>query len=136
MLIAVLSQKGVVCKSTTTVQLADLDLQQTSIVWLAAADGFSIPCRAIPSDSDSVLVQLPPLLEGGAVLVVDGPAGLCGATRAVMLADVVLTTVQPAGADLRSAVEVLQLISQARRFRGGGPMPSCTCTAPQRELCC
>jgi len=68
LLIAVLSQKGVVCKSTTTVHLADLDLQQTSIVWLAAADGFSIPCRAIPSDSDSVLVQLPPLLEGGRVV--------------------------------------------------------------------
>ena len=65
MLIAVLSQKGVVCKSTTTVHLADLDLQQTSIVWLAAADGFSIPCRAIPSDSDSVLVQLPPLVRRG-----------------------------------------------------------------------
>jgi hypothetical protein len=91
------------------------------------------PSRLIPI---RCWCSCPPLFEGGAVLLVDGPAGLCGATRAVMLADVVLTTVQPAGADLRSAVEVLQLISQARRIRGGGPMPSCTCTAPQRELCC
>ena len=134
MLIAVLNQKGGVGKSTTavhlarwlqlqgrSVHLADLDPQQTSGAWLAAADGFAIPCSAIPPDSDSVLEQLPPLLEGGAV-VVDGPAGLSDATRAVMLlADVVLTPVQPAGADLRSAVEVLRLVAQARRIRGGPP---------------
>jgi chromosome partitioning protein len=135
LLIAVLNQKGGVGKSTTAVHLArwlqlqgravhlaDLDPQQTSSVWLAAADGFSIPCSAIPPDSDSVLEQLPPLLEGGRVVVVDGPAGLSEATRAVMLlADVVLTPVQPAGADLRSAVEVLRLVAQARRIRGGLP---------------
>ena len=103
------------------VHLADLDPQQTSSVWLRGADGFSIPCSTIPPDSDSVLEQLPPLLEGGAV-VVDGPAGLSDATRAVMLlADVVLTPVQPAGADLRSAVDVLRLVAQARRIRGGPP---------------
>ena len=56
------------------------------------------------------------------MVVVDGPVGLSDATRAVMLlADVVLTPVQPAGADLRSAVEVLRLIAQARRIRGGPP---------------
>ena len=136
MLIAVLNQKGGVGKSTTAVHLArwlqlqgravhlaDLDPQQTSSVWLAAAEGFAIPCSAIPPDSDSVLEQLPPLLEGGrVVVVVDGPAGLSDATRAVMLlADLVLTPVQPAGADLRSAVEVLRLVAQARRIRGGLP---------------
>ncbi len=41
-----------------------------------------MPCSAIPPDCDSVLEQLPPLLEGGRV-VVDGPAGLTEATRAV-----------------------------------------------------
>ena len=89
---------------------------------MQAAEGFAIPCSAIPPDSDSVLELLPPLLEGGAVVVVDGPAGPSDATRAVMLlADVVLTPVQPAGADLRTAVEVLRLIAQARRIRGGPP---------------
>ncbi len=96
MLIAVLNQKGGVGKSTTAVHLArwlqlqgraihlgDLDPQQTSSVWLAAADGCSVPCSAIPPDCDSVLEQLPPLLEGGRVVVVDGPAGLTEATRAV-----------------------------------------------------
>ena len=134
-MIAVLNQKGGVGKSTTAVhlarwlqlqgqavQVADLDPQHTSAAWLAAADGFVIPCSRIPPDSDSVLEQLPPLLNASQVVVVDGPAGLSDATRAVMLlADVVLTPVQPAGADLRSAVEVLRLVVQARRIRRGPP---------------
>ena len=135
MLIAVLNQKGGVGKSTTAVHLArwlqlqgkavhlaDLDPQQTSSFWLQAAEQFTIPCSVIPADADAALEQLPPLLEGADAVVVDGPAGLSDATRAVMLlADLVLTPVQPAGADLRSAVDVLRLVSQARRIRGGPP---------------
>lgn len=135
MLIAVLNQKGGVGKSTTAVHLArwlqlqgkavhlaDLDPQQTSSFWLQAADQFSIPYTVVPADADAALEQLPPLVEGVDVLVVDGPAGLSDPARAVMLlADVVLTPVQPAGADLRSAVDALRLVSQARRIRGGLP---------------
>jgi chromosome partitioning protein len=135
LLIAVLNQKGGVGKSTTAVHLArwlqlqgkavhlaDLDPQQTSSFWLQAADQFSIPYTVVPADADAALEQLPPLLAGVDVLVVDGPAGLSDPARAVMLlADVVLTPVQPAGADLRSAVDALRLVSQARRIRGGLP---------------
>ena len=135
MLIAVLNQKGGVGKSTTavhlarwlqrrgkTVHLADLDPQQSSSFWLQAADEFTIPFTIISADADAALEELPPLNETSDVLVVDGPAGLSDATRAVMLlADLVLTPVQPAGADLRSALDVLRLVTQARRIRGGMP---------------
>lgn len=135
MLIAVLNQKGGVGKSTTavhlarwlqrrgrSVHLADLDPQQSSSFWLQAADQFAIPFTVVPADADAALELLPPLAAAFDALVVDGPAGLSDATRAVMLlADLVLCPVQPAGADLRSAVDVLRLVNQARRIRNGPP---------------
>lgn len=134
MLIGCLNQKGGVGKSTTAVHLAhwlqrrghsvclvDLDPQGTSSFWLQAGDTGTAHTY-LPPDSDVVLEQLPPIASSVDFCVVDGPAGLSDATRAVLLlADLALLPVQPSGADVRSAGDAIRLVGQARRIRGGPP---------------
>lgn len=134
MLIGSINQKGGAGKSTAAVHLAhwlqrrgrsvhlvDLDPQGTSSFWLQASD-LDIPYTYLAADSDVVLEQLPPLQDQSDFVVVDGPAGLSDATRAVLLlADLALIPVQPSGADVRSAVDAVRLVLQARRIRGGKP---------------
>jgi chromosome partitioning protein len=134
MLIGITQQKGGCSKSTTSVHLAhwlhrlgksvhlvDLDPQGTSSFWLQASD-LDIPFTFMSHDSDVVLEQLPPIAAAHDFVVVDGPAGLSDATRAVLLlADLALIPVQPSGADVRSAVDAVRLVHQARRIRGGKP---------------
>ena len=134
MIIGSLNQKGGAGKSTTAVHLAhwlskqgkqvhlvDLDPQGTSSFWLQASD-LDIPHTFLAADSDVVLEQLPTIASCHDVVVVDGPAGLSDATRAVLLlADLALIPVQPSGADVRSAVDAVRLVHQARRIRGGQP---------------
>ena len=134
MIIGSLNQKGGAGKSTTAVHLAhwlsrqgqsvhlvDLDPQGTSSFWLQASD-LDIPHTFLAADSDVVLEQLPAIAESATHVVVDGPAGLSDATRAVLLiADLAVIPVQPSGADVRSAVDAVRLVQQARRIRGGKP---------------
>jgi chromosome partitioning protein len=134
MMVGLTQQKGGCAKSTTAVHLAhwlqrrghrvhlvDLDPQGTSSFWLQASD-IDLPFTFLAADSDVVLEQLPALATGCDYLVVDGPAGLSDATRAVLLlADLALIPVQPSGADVRSAVDAVRLVHQARRIRGGQP---------------
>ena len=55
-------------------------------------------------------------------LVVDGPASLAEATRAILFrADLAIVPVQPTGVDLRSASDAVRLIKQAQSVRGGLP---------------
>ena len=78
-------------KTSVAVHLANLNAPQSSSFWLQAGEPFTISCRLIPADAESVLEQLPPLLVEDAVVVVDSATGLTNATRTVMvLADRVL----------------------------------------------
>lgn len=134
MLIGVLNQKGGAGKSTAavhlahwlqqrghTVHLVDLDPQGTSSFWLQASD-IDVPFTFLAADSDVVLERLPAIAAASDFVVVDGPAGLSDATRAVLLlADLALIPVQPSGADVRSAADAVRLVAQARRIRQGMP---------------
>lgn len=133
-IIALINQKGGCGKSTTAVHftywlatkkknkvlLVDADGQQSSSVWLKGMS-MSIPCKVVQTPDD-LLEQLPELAEQFDYLIVDGPASLAEATRAILFrADIAIVPVQPTGVDLRSASEAVRLIKQAQSVRSGPP---------------
>jgi chromosome partitioning protein len=133
-LIALINQKGGCGKSTTAIHftywlatkennkvlLIDVDGQQSSSVWLKGME-MSIPYKVVQTPDD-LLEQLPELALQFDYLIVDGPASLAEATRAILFrADLAIVPVQPTGVDLRSASEAVRLIKQAQSVRGGPP---------------
>lgn len=133
-IIALINQKGGCGKSTTAVhftywlatqkkkkvQLVDADAQQSSSEWLEGME-LQIPYKVVQTPDD-LLELLPELALECELLVVDGPASLAEATRAILFrADLAIIPVQPTGVDLRSASEAVRLIKQAQSVRGGPP---------------
>lgn len=133
-LIALINQKGGCGKSTTAVHftywlatknknkvlLVDADGQQSSSVWLKSME-IPIPYKVVQT-SDDLLEQIPELALQFDYLIIDGPASLAEATRAILFrADLAIVPVQPTGVDLRSASEAVRLIKQAQSVRGGPP---------------
>ncbi|MBF2072991.1 MAG: AAA family ATPase [Synechococcales cyanobacterium C42_A2020_086] len=131
--IAVVNQKGGCAKSTTAVHLAywlihkqhkvllvDADAQRSSSIWVEALED-PIPCKVMQT-SDELLEQIPLLANQYDYIVVDGPAGLSDAMKAIVLrADLALVPCQPTGVDLRSAADAIRLIRQAQATRHGLP---------------
>jgi chromosome partitioning protein len=71
---------------------------------------------------DDLLDQLTDLAAAVDYLVVDGPAGLSEATRAILMrADLAVVPVQPSGIDVQSAADAVRLIKQAMEVRQGPP---------------
>ena len=132
--ISLVNQKGGVSKSTTSVHLAywlnrkrkkvlliDADSQKSSSVWVAGMEEVEIPCQVIQTPDD-LLEQIPELAADYNYLIVDGPASLSEATRAILFrSDLAVIPVQPTGVDLRSASDAMRLVKQAQSVRGGQP---------------
>lgn len=132
--ISFVNQKGGCSKSTTAVHFAywlsqersrvvvvDADAQRSSSIWIESLDA-EIPVQVIQSPDD-LLDQLPTLSEQADYLIVDGPAGLSEATRAILFrSDLAIVPCQPTGVDLRSASDAVRLIRQAQSVRKGEPV--------------
>lgn len=131
--IALVNQKGGCSKSTTTIHLAywlrqkkkkvtvvDADAQKSSSIWLSSLEE-PIPAVVLQSP-DELLEQIPALAEQTEYLLVDGPAGLSEATRAILFrTDLAIVPCQPTGVDLASAADAVRLINQAQSVRSGPP---------------
>lgn len=132
-IVAFVNQKGGCSKSTTAVHfcwwltrrknkvvLVDADAQRSSSIWLESMDP-PLQSKVIQSPDD-LLEQIPGLAKQSDYLVVDGPAGLSEATRAILFrADLAVVPCQPTGVDLRSASDAVRLIHQAQSVRNGPP---------------
>lgn len=133
--ISLVNQKGGVSKSTTSVHLAywliekkkrktlliDADSQRSSSLWVEGMEGVKIPVEVIGSPDD-LLERIPELAADYEYVIVDGPASLSEATRAILFrSDLAFIPVQPTGVDLRSANDAMRLVKQAQSVRGGLP---------------
>lgn len=130
-ILGVVNQKGGSSKSSTAVHLVywlkqrghdvalvDADAQRSSSIWLQSM-GSDIPVHIL-SSPDELLDQLPAI--DAQFVVVDGPAGLSEATRAILFrCDFALIPCQPTGVDLRSAADAVKLVRQAQSVRNGPP---------------
>jgi chromosome partitioning protein len=132
--ISFVNQKGGVSKSTTSIHftywllkqgkrvlLVDADAQQSSSQWVKGIEALEVVCEVL-STPDELLEKIPILAEQCDYLVVDGPASLSEATRAILFrTDLAIIPVQPSGVDLRSSADTMRLVAQAQSVRGGQP---------------
>lgn len=131
--IALVNQKGGCAKSTTAVHFAywltqkkhkvslvDADAQRSSSIWLQSLETPIL--SSVIQSPDDLLEQIPLKAHQCDYLIVDGPAGLSEATRAILFrTDLAIVPCQPTGVDLRSASDAVRLIRQAQSVRNGSP---------------
>lgn len=71
---------------------------------------------------DELLDHFPEMAVPVDFVVVDGPTGLSGATRAILFrTDLAIVACQPTGVDFRSASDAVRLMKQAQSVRNGPP---------------
>ncbi|RZM83031.1 ParA family protein [Leptolyngbya iicbica LK] len=133
-ILAVVNQKGGCAKSTTSVHLAywlqsqghtvcviDADAQRSSSIWLKGLIDVQIPYQVMQSPA-ALRQQVPTIAQQYDYCIVDGPAGLSDATKAILAgADLAIIPCQPTGVDLRSAADAIRLAWKIRKARQGLP---------------
>jgi len=133
-ILAIVNQKGGCAKSTTSVHLAywlqgqghtvcviDADAQRSSSIWLKGLIDVQIPYQVMQSPRD-LHQQVPTVAQQYDYCIVDGPAGLSDATKAILAgADLAIIPCQPTGVDLRSAADAIRLAWKIRKVRQGLP---------------
>lgn len=108
-------------KKKNHVLLIDADAQRSSSLWLEAMEQ-QISYEVVQTPDD-LLEVIPELVANYDQIVVDGPASLAEATRAILFrADLAVVPVKPTGVDLRSAKDAIRLIKQAQSVRGSLPV--------------
>lgn len=131
MIVAFVNSKGGCGKTTLATQMAawlqqrgrdvavvDSDSQQATSTWLAECAP-EVPVHRIET-ADDVLEQVPALVAQD--IVCDGPAGASEVSRALLLvADLAIVPVCPSAVDVRAAAQMVRIIRQAQRVRGGPP---------------
>lgn len=131
--IAFVSQKGGVSKSTSSVHyacwvakkgqkvlLVDTDVQHSAIHWLDGL-GSSVETLAI-HDQGELISSIAARRSSYDYIVIDAPAQLADLTRGILFAaDLAVVPLQPTGLDLDSAFACVELVKQARLVRAGLP---------------
>ena len=130
--IAFLSQKGGVGKTTTavharewfsqfgSVSFVDADAQLSSSRWLATVtQNISVE---ITHDPTTLYRELPLLREKYDFVIVDAPGSLEEVSRAILSrCDLVAIPCQPSHLDLDSNVKTIEMVEIAQDIRGGSP---------------
>ena len=131
-IIAFLSQKGGVGKTTTAVHarewfsqfgsvgFVDADAQQSSSRWLNTINQ-NIPVE-VTNDPATIYKELPLLKKKYDFIIVDAPGSLEEVSRAILSrCDLVAIPSQPSHLDLDSNVKTIEMVDIAQDIRSGNP---------------
>lgn len=136
MIYGLTNSKGGVGKTTIAVHLAaflarkkrsvifiDADPQQSASAWIKELNGTIVLEPMGDAEPETIFRRVAKLAADADDVVIDGPAGLSGTTRAIMLlADKVFLPCGPSILDLRAASRAVQLLTEAQEAKKGSPM--------------